>query len=165
MLYPMPLLKDKPLIEFARHSDAVEIGMLSKSDIEHGLGWKYTPEKIVKLIGDSSRNVVVARVESKLVGFGIMTYRDDQANLDLLAVKQRFRRMKVGTQLVQWLADVAMTAGTSNIFVQVRARNAAAIAFYEGLGFFPLEEQKGYYDGVEAALVMAKSLRPMFTGT
>lgn len=165
MLYPMPLLKDKPLIEFARHSDAVEISMMSKSDIEHGLGWKYTPEKIVKLIGDSSRNVVVARVDSKLVGFGIMTYRDDQANLDLLAVKQRTRRMKIGTQLVQWLADVAITAGTSNIFVQVRAHNTGAIAFYQGLGFVLLEEIKGYYDGVEAALIMAKSLRPMFTGT
>jgi len=165
MLYPMPLLQDKPLIEFATHADAVEIAMLSKNDIEHGLGWKYTPEKIVKLIGDRSRNVVVARVASKLVGFGIMTYRDDQANLDLLAVKQRFRRMKIGAQLVHWLADVAMTAGTSNIFVQVRAHNTGAIAFYQGLGFIVLEKREGYYDGVEAALVMAKSVRPLFTGT
>jgi ribosomal-protein-alanine N-acetyltransferase len=165
MLYPMALLKDKPLIEFARHSDAVEISMLSRSDIEHGLEWKYTPEKIVKLIADSSRNVVVARVESKLVGFGIMTYRDDQANLDLLAVKQRMRRMKIGTQLVQWLTDVAITVGTCSIFVQVRAHNTGAIAFYQGLGFGLLEEKKGYYDGVEAALILAKTLRPMFIGT
>ena len=161
----MPLLKDKPLIEFASYADAAEIGMISKSDIEHGLGWKYTPERIVKLIGDNSKNVVVARVESKLAGFGIMTYYDDQANLDLLAVKQRFRRMKIGTQLVQWLVDVAMTAGASNIFVQVRKRNAGAVAFYQGLGFVVLEEKSGYYNGVEAGLILAKSLRPMFNGT
>src|SRR5262245_60307167 len=117
----MPLLKDKPLIEFARHSDAIEIATMSKNDIEHGLGWKYTPQRIGQLIGDRSKNVVVARVGSKLAGFGIMTYRDDQANLDLLAVKQRFRRMKIGTQLVHWLVAVALTAGASNIFIQVRA--------------------------------------------
>jgi ribosomal-protein-alanine N-acetyltransferase len=87
------------LIEFTKRTDAVEIGTLSKRDIEHGLGWKCSPEQIVKLIGDNSKNVVVARLESKLTGFGSMTYYDDHANLDLLAVKRRYRRMKTGTQM------------------------------------------------------------------
>ena len=75
---------------------------MSKHEIEYGLGWKSIPEKIAKLIGDSSRNVVVARVGSSLAGFGIMTYYEDQANL-LLAVKRSFRRMRIGTQIVRWL--------------------------------------------------------------
>ena len=159
------MLEDKTLIEFATFSDAAEIGMMSKNDIEHGLGWKYTPERIVKRIGDESKNVVVARVESKLAGFGIMAYHDDQANLDLLAVKRRFRRMKIGTQIVRWLEEVAMTAGTVNVFVQVRARNTGAVEFYKSLGFLVLDEKKGYYSGVEAGLIMAKSLRRMFNAT
>ncbi len=159
------MLEDQTLIELAAFSDAAEIGLMSKNDIEHGLGWKYTPERIVKLIGDNSKNVVVARAESKLAGFGIMTYHEDQANLDLLAVKRRFRRMKIGTQIVQWLEVVAMTAGTFNIFVQVRARNIGAAQFYESLGFVVLEEKKGYYRGVEAGLIMAKNLRRMFNAT
>lgn len=161
----IPVLEDKTLIEFATFSDAAEIGMLSKNDIEHGLGWKYTPERIVKLIGDSSKNVVVARVASKLVGFGIMTYHEEQANLDLLAVKRSFRRMKIGTQIVQWLEEVAMTAGAFNIFVQVRSRNAGAVAFYKSLGFQVLDEKRGLYRGVEAGLIMAKILRRMFNAT
>lgn len=159
------MLEDKTLIEFATYSDAAEIGMISKNDIEHGLGWKYTPERVVKLIGDKSKNVVVARVDSKLSGFGIMTYHQDQANLDLLAVKRCFRRMKIGTQIVQWLEEVAMTAGVFNIFVQVRASNTAAVEFYESLGFLVLEEKKAYYSGVEAGFIMAKSLRRMFNAT
>ena len=159
------MLEDKTLIEFAAFSDAAEIGEMSKNDIEHGLGWKYNPERLVKLIGDSSKNVIVARMESKLVGFGIMTYHEDQANLDLLAVKRNFRRMKIGTQIVQWLEKVATTAGAFNIFVQVRASNTGAIAFYESLGFIVLDEKKGYYKGKEAGLIMAKSLRRMFNAT
>ena len=159
------MLEDKTLIEFATFSDAAEIGMMSRNDIEHGLGWKYTPERIMKLIGDDSKNVVVARVESKLAGFGIMAYHDDQANLDLLAVKRCFRRMKIGTQIVQWLEEVAMTAGIFNVFVQVRAKNTGAVEFYKSLGFSVLDEKKGYYSGVEAGLIMAKSWRRMFNAT
>jgi ribosomal-protein-alanine N-acetyltransferase len=156
------MLEEKTVIEFATLSDAAEIGYISRKEIEHGLGWAYTPERIVKLIGDSSKNVVVARLDSKLVGFGIMTYYEHHANLDLLAVKRRFRRLKIGTRIVHWLEDVAMTAGAFNVFVQVRSTNKGAVKFYEGLDFLVLEEMKGYYRGMEAAVIMAKSLRRMF---
>lgn len=159
------MIENKTLIEFARFSDATEIGVMSKNEIEYGLGWKYTPEKIGKLIGDSSRNVVVARIGFGLAGFGTMTYYEDQANLDLLAVKRSFRRMRIGTQIVRWLEKVALTAGVFNLFVQVRARNTGAIEFYESLGFLVLEEQKGYYMGLEAGVIMAKALRQMFYAT
>ncbi|MCU7846012.1 MAG: GNAT family N-acetyltransferase [Candidatus Thiodiazotropha sp. (ex Monitilora ramsayi)] len=156
------MLVDETHIEFAKLSDANEIGIMSKNDIERGLGWRYTPESVVKLIHDSEKNVVVARVASKLVGFGIMTYHEDQANLDLLAVKRNYQRMKIGTQIVQWLEKVAITAGVFNIFVQVRVSNTGAVAFYKRLGFLVLEEKKGYYRGIEAGIILAKSLRRMF---
>jgi ribosomal-protein-alanine N-acetyltransferase len=159
------VIKDKTHIEFARPSDATEIGVMSKNEIEFGLGWKYIPEKIAKLIDDNSRNVVVARVGSNMAGFGIMTYYEDQANLDLLAVKRSFRRMRIGTQIVSWLEKVALTAGAFNIFVEVRLRNTGAIEFYESLGFLVLDEQKGYYRGIEAGVIMAKTLRRMFNAT
>jgi len=159
------MLEYKLQIEFARVSDAAEIAALSKSDIERGLGWKYTPAAIARRIADRSRNVVVARLDAGLAGFGIMTYYEDQANLDLLAVKRPYRRMKVGTRIVKWLEEVAVTAGAFNIFVQVRAGNRAAVAFYKRLGFAPVEEIGGYYGGVEAALVLSKTLRPMIGGT
>jgi ribosomal-protein-alanine N-acetyltransferase len=159
------VIEDRTHIELARPSDAVEIGVMSKNEIEYGLGWKYIPERIAKLIGDSSRNVVVARVGRSLAGFGIMTYYEDQANLDLLAVKRSFRRMRIGTQIVKWLEKVALTAGAVNIFVEVRSRNTGAVEFYESLGFLVLDEKKGYYRGIEAGLIMAKTLRRMFNAT
>lgn len=159
------MIEDRVQIEFARLSDTAEIGMMSKNDIESGLGWKYTPERVARLIRDRSKNVVVARAGSELAGFGIMTYHEDHANLDLLAVKRSFRRMKIGTQIVQWLEKVALTAGAFNIFVQVRAKNTGAIRFYQSTGFSVLDEKKAYYRGVEAGIIMAKSLRRMFNIT
>ena len=44
------MLIDDTVIEFARPVDADEIGLISKNDIEYNLGWRYTPEKIKKLI-------------------------------------------------------------------------------------------------------------------
>ena len=73
--------------------------------------------------------------------------------------------MKIGTQIVQWLEEVAMTVGAFNIFVQVRTKNTEAIEFYQSLGFIVLDEKKGYYRGIEEGLIMAKSLRRMFNTT
>ena len=89
-------------IEFAKLSDSTEISLLTRDEIEHGLGWHYTAQRIAQIIQHKSKNTVVAKLEGNLVGFGVMTYRKDQANLDLLAVKKNYRRNYVGTELVLW---------------------------------------------------------------
>ena len=146
-------------IEFATASDAAEISELSRKYIEHGLRKIYTPSYIRHLIRNVSKNVVVARENQALVGFGIMTYREDSANLDLLAVKKSHRHNGVGTNVVQWLEKVALTAGIMNVFVQVRKINVGAIRFYRILGFQIVEEAAGYYQGCETAVIMCKSIR------
>ncbi|MEW8691784.1 MAG: GNAT family N-acetyltransferase, partial [Candidatus Thiodiazotropha endolucinida] len=139
------MLEERAQIEFASLSDAVEIGVLSKNEIEYGLGWRYTPKKITELIRHRSKNVVVARSGPTLVGFGIMTYYEHQANLDLLAVKRNYRRMKIGSDIVRWLEKVALTSGAFNVFVQVREQNKGAIQFYEALGYSVIETDTRYY--------------------
>ena len=159
------MLTNKIEIEFAKGSDLIEISRFSRDEIEYGLGWNYTAKKLSQLLKNKEKNVVVARNKNNLVGFGVMTYRGDQANLDLLGVKKEHRRMKVGTQIVLWLEKVAVTGGIYNIFVQVRENNTAAIAFYESLGFNNLELIERFYKGVENGFVMAKTLRSMINAT
>ena len=152
-------------VGFAAPSDVVEIGELSKRYIEHDLGWHYTPQRLRELLRDSGKNVVVAREQDILTGFGVMTYAEQNANLDLLAVKPFFRRRGVGKQIVSWLEEVARTAGILNIFVQVRKINRGAIGFYEKCGYRVVEEMPGYYGGTETAVIMCKSIRSMFSVT
>lgn len=156
---------NRTTVEFAKYSDVIEIGDLSKKYIEHDLGWKYTPEKLKNIIKDRTKNVVVARKGDELVGFGIMTYYEEQANLDLLAVKMIYRRRGVGKQVVKWLEEVALTAGIYNIFVQVRKINNGAIKFYKRLGFEIIDEKSGYYRGQETGVIMSKNIRKMITAT
>ncbi len=152
-------------IEFAKLADVPEISRLSRDEIEFGLGWNYTPQKIVRIIKNKSKNIVVASHENQFVGFGAMTYRKDQANLDLLAVHNDYRQNKVGTKLVLWLEKVAATTGAFNIFVQLRENNTGAFNFYEHLGYQQLDELAGFYRGIENGIVMAKSIRPMINAT
>jgi len=157
--------ENKTTIEFAKVSDVAEIGNLSRKYIEHDLGWKYTPEKLKKLIKNRSINVVVARKGNKLVGFGIMTYHEEQANLDLLAVKMIYRRRGKGRQILKWLEEVALTAGIFIIFVQVRKINNGAINFYKKLGYEIIDEKSGYYRGQETGVIMSKNIRQMINAT
>jgi len=150
-------------VNFATQSDVVEIGELSKTDIEYGLGWRYTPERMSVLLRDNAKNVVVARDGGSLAGFGIMTYADQHANLDLLAVKAPYRRRGIGTQIVSWLEQVARTAGIVYVYVQVRKINRDAVRFYRKCGFRIIDELPGYYRGTESAVVMCKSIGHRYT--
>lgn len=151
----------KTIVEFAKTSDVVEIGNLSQHYVEHGLGWRYTPRRIKKLINNKTKNVVVARYDDKLVGFGIMTYERDQANLDLLGVKVSYRHRGIGTLVVNWLEEVGNLAGVYNVYVQVRKTNESAIKFYQKLNYLVIDEKKGYYQGKETAVIMCKNIRQM----
>lgn len=151
-------------VGFATFRDAAEIAALSRRHIEYGLRWRYTPLRIRASIRNRTKNVIVARDSGKLAGFGIMSYAEDCANLDLLAVPARYRRSGVGRQIVLWLEKVARTAGIASVFVQVRKTNAGAIRFYRALGYLELAEAAGYYQGREAAIVMGKPVRSLVAG-
>ena len=85
-----------------------------------------------------------------------MKYGDEEAQLFLLAVRATHRRRGLGTALLAWLETTARTLGVTAIWLQVRASNASAIAFYGRLGFRAMRLHTGYYQGVEDALFMAK---------
>lgn len=148
-------------IEFASAGDAHRISALSHRYVEYGLRRRYTPAVIRQLLRHRSKNVVVARRDGALIGFGIMTYRRDSANLDLLAVRKPYRRRGVGRQIVDWLEKVARTAGIANVFVQVRNSNSGAIRCYQTLGYQAITEVDGYYQGREPAVILCKGIRPM----
>ncbi len=152
---------DQVEIELARDADAAEISELSRRYIEYGLRQAYTPQRIRELIRHRSKNVVVARAARRLVGFGIMSYGENSANLDLLAVRKACRGRGVGGKIVAWLGKVATTAGIALLFVQVREQNDIAIRFYQRLGFNRVERIAGYYQGREPAVILCRNLRSL----
>ncbi|HEX6834406.1 MAG TPA: ribosomal protein S18-alanine N-acetyltransferase [Rudaea sp.] len=143
-------------IRLAISSDAARIAAMSRDYVEAGLGWGWTPARVAHSIRNRATNVAIAEAEGELAGFGIMKYRDDEAHLLLFAVKPPLRRRGIGTALLHWLEESAVTAGIELIFLEARASNEAARAFYQRHGYRELATLKGYYSGREDAVRIGK---------
>ncbi len=145
-------------LRLGRAGDAHEIGAMSRVLIERGLGWSWTPSRVARHIRDAESVVLVAETGGRLAGFAIMRFGTEHAHLDLLAVRPEHRRRGIGNQLLGWLEESALVAGISLIYLEVRASNHAAQAFYRKLGFERFRRVAGYYCGRETAVCMARDL-------
>lgn len=159
----MPPLSPKALpisvnIELATRHDANEIAALSRSEIEHGFRWRWTPPRVAAAITNRQTNVAVARANGKLLGFGIMRYYQDSAHLELFAVRPETRNQGVGSAILCWLEHVAAMAGIAKIKVEARAENTAAIAFYQKQGYVVKTYIEDMYQGIEDGIRLEKVL-------
>ena len=146
-------------IQLAKSSDARSIAEMSRDYIEAGLGWRWQRSSIVEKIRDPDTNVIVARRGADLLGFAIMKYAGFEAHLILFAVLPSHRRRGVGAALIRWLIATAEVAGALVIYVELRASNTLARAFYRSLGFTLMEPLPAYYRAREAGIRMALDLR------
>ena len=167
-------------IELARAADALAIAELSRDTIEHGLGWRWTRDRVMRCIRDPSTNVIVARPASAVrppsipvapdatsiardvIGFAIMRYQDrnddETAHLLLFAVTPAHRREGIGSALLAWLETTALTAGTGVICLEARISNRQARAFYRHHGYREGAHVPAMYRGVEDGIRIAKDL-------
>jgi len=145
-------------IGLARPSEVVEIARLSRDLIEQRLRWSWTPTRVTASVQRPDALVAVSRAGARIAGFGIMRYGDDDAHLDLLGVVPTHRGEGLGRRLVEWLEKPALLAGASAVFLEVRASNCGAHAFYERLGYRKLGELPRYYQGCESAIRMGREL-------
>jgi ribosomal-protein-alanine N-acetyltransferase len=145
-------------LEPALPRDAIRMSQLSALVVETGLRPAWTPRRIVAAIRDRDTMVLVARAERRLAGFAIMRFGEDSAHLNLLAVDQDHRRIGIGRQLLEWLEQSALVAGTFTIHLELRASNVAALEFYRALGYQQHALVPGYYQGLEDAIRMEHRL-------
>lgn len=138
--------------------DARRIAMMSRDHVEQGLGWRWTPPRILRMIRESATNVVVARDGDEPSGFAIMQYKEDEAHLLLLAVENARRRQGIGTALMAWLEDTALTAGIGLIYLETRALNREARAFYHKLRYIEIGAVPKLYSDREDGVRIAKDL-------
>ncbi len=102
-----------------------------------------------------SRVYVVARVGSKVVGFGGLMLVVDEGHITTLAVDPRWHRHHIGTRIVHTLVEAAIERGAKNLTLEVRMTNEAAQGLYRAFGFAPAGVRKGYYvESNEDALIM-----------
>jgi [ribosomal protein S18]-alanine N-acetyltransferase len=145
-------------IRLATRDDARAIAALSRTEIEHGLPWRWTAPRVQRCIADARTNVCVATQQGSMHAFGIMVYAQDTAHLSLLAVNPAARRQGVGSAVLLWLEQVARVAGIERVQLEARHDNAAALAFYRRHGYVQTETVAGMYLGVADGVRLEKVL-------
>ena len=145
-------------IRLAVTADVHFIAEMSRDMVEYGLDWRWKPDRILTYVRDRDTNVVVACDNRRLAGFGIMKYKQEEAHLMLLAVSAAQRRRGVGTTLLSWLEQTALTAGIGCIYLETRLLNTEARDFYRKLRYREIRTISGYYQGKEDAVLIAKDL-------
>ena len=134
------------------------IAEMSRDYIEHGLGWSWTPARVLAAVADRTTNTAVVADAKDIAGFGIMHYGDETAHLALLAVRPNQQQRGLGALLIAWLEKPALVAGIERIRLEARADNPHALAFYRKQGFREAGRIAGYYRGTVDALRLEKRL-------
>ncbi len=98
--------------------------------------------------------VLGCRVGWTPVGILIGRVAADEFEIFNLAVGKAFRRRGIATQLVRASLASAQTAGARNSYLEVRASNERAIAFYERMGFQACGRRPNYYRGPDEDAVL-----------
>lgn len=145
-------------IRLANMADAATLAVMSRDLVELGLGWSWTRSRVIRHIRSPESVVAVAQCRKKTAAFAIMRFGKEEAHLDLLAVRPRYRRTGIGRRLIEWLEKSALVAGVSVIYLEVRENNKEAQAFYKKLGYSQVTRLSGYYRGRESAIAMARDL-------
>jgi ribosomal-protein-alanine N-acetyltransferase len=145
-------------VRLATPADAADIAAMSRDEIEQGLVWSWTEERVRHAIDSAHVNVALIRDDQALIAFGIMAYRDEKASLLLFSVRPSHRRQGIGRTLLDWLEKVAREAGLRRVLLECRRDNAAARNFYAENGYHELAIAKGYYQGREDAIRLEKWL-------
>lgn len=104
----------------------------------------------------------VATIHSRLVGMLILWMIMDEAHIATIATHAKFRRVGVGSQLLENALQSAFGEGARTAFLEVRAGNIAARAMYEKFGFVEDGRRLRYYkDNHEDAVLMSLDLVAM----
>ena len=132
----------------ARLCDAFEIAEIEKKCFSR----PWSKAAIENAIVDPLYLVICAFCEDELAAYITAVISPDSVDICNIAVKEKFRRLGFATEL---LSEIKNRALGKSVFLEVRSKNAAAIALYEKTGFILAGKRKNFYsDPIDDALIM-----------
>ncbi len=100
---------------------------------------------------------ITASVNDEIVGYGGMWKIIDEAHITNIAIHPAYRRMHIGSAIVEKLHHIASNYNINNFTLEVRASNVIAQKLYQKYGYKIAGRRKRYYaDNHEDALIMWK---------
>ena len=103
--------------------------------------------------------ITVADDDGKLVGYCIIYYVMDEAEIARIAISEDVRRKGLGKGLLDYTCKCCREKQIERLMLDVRESNEGAIAFYKNYGFETDGMRKHFYDmPKEDAVLMSMSL-------
>jgi len=95
----------------------------------------------------------------EVIGFVVACLLPPEAEIESIGVTTSFQRHGVGSRLMEALIRELNRREAKQLFLEVRASNGTALAFYRSLGFVQTGHRPRYYaDPVEDAVLMTLRL-------
>jgi ribosomal-protein-alanine N-acetyltransferase len=121
----------------------------------------WSRRSFVDLVHAPRVTFLVATDADTVVGYAVVLLAGPESELANLAVARLLQGQGVGKRLLRAAISAARDRVAEEIFLEVRASNAPAIALYSSEGFETVGRRVRYYARpIEDALVMRKSLVP-----
>lgn len=103
-------------------------------------------------------DVIKNKINQNIAGFLLARVISPEAEILNIAVSHKFRRMEIGSSLIDAVIIELRKRKVETIWLEVRASNYAAIGLYEKKGFFEVGKRYGYYSmPTEDALLMHRN--------
>lgn len=143
---------------------SVKLSLMTEDDLDQvleissiSLKESWSLDSYSKELSNPLAKYLVAKVDTKIVGFAGLWVIIDEGHITNIAVHPNFREKGVGTTLLQSLIDHSKDWGCISLTLEVRASNVAAKGLYKKFGFLEEGIRKKYYnDNEEDAIIMWK---------
>ena len=107
---------------------------------------------------ENSSAYIAAKIDNNIVGLAGVKIILEQADIMNIVVKKDFRRLNIGSMLLENLILISKNAGCKKIMLEVNEKNFPAIHLYKKYGFKQISIRKKYYNNQENAIIMELSL-------
>jgi ribosomal-protein-alanine N-acetyltransferase len=115
----------------------------------------WSEEDFIRCLRQRNCIGMIAEHDDRVVGFMIYELHKTRLHILNFAVASRYRRLGVGTQMVNKLVSKLSSQRRSRITLEVRETNLAAQIFFRSQGFRAVNVLRNYYeDTPEDAYVM-----------
>jgi ribosomal-protein-alanine N-acetyltransferase len=149
------LLKSaQPALSAARPRDAAAIAALHAASFRRG--WE--EDEVYALLAEQAVVGHRARVRRTLVGFIMSRAAADEAEILSVAIAPAWRGRGLSRPLLDFHLRALAGLGVRVTFLEVDEHNAPALRLYEGAGFRPVGQRRGYYAGSASALILRRDL-------
>ena len=119
----------------------------------------WSVEQFWSELSQPTRRYFVAQIDGAIVGYAGSFVLTPEADVQTMGVAADQRGRGIGALLLTTLIEQAIQAQATQLILEVRSDNGAAIAMYQRFGFERISSRPNYYAPDVDALIMR--LRPL----